>query len=180
MTGNLLLYSGLLKYLWGELMLTAAYLLNRPLHPALGMEFPLQELHGKEADLSLLKIIGGRAFVHIETYTQKLGNEAWEGRLCGYSEESTAYPVYNPETRKVVESRNVVFFETPPHIVLPPDDSGYQVSGWKPMNDNNELYNNDDNLLRDSRDYTSRIDLNNNSGHTIEIAQPLVQSWQRS
>ena len=34
------------------------------------------------------------------------------------------------------------------------------------MNDNDELYNNDDNLLRDIRDYTSRIDLNN-SDHTI-------------
>ena len=177
MTGNLLLYSGLLKYLWGELMLTAAYLLNRSPHPALGMETHYKKLNGKEADLSLLKIIGARAFVHID---KKLGNKAWEGRLCGHRQESKACRVYNPETRKVVESRNVVFIETPPHAVPPPDDNEYQASGWKPMNDNDELYNNDDNLLRDIRDYTSRIELNNNSDHTIEIAQPLVQSWQRS
>ena len=37
------------------------------------------------------------------------------------------------------------------------------------MNDNDELYNNDDNLLRDMRD-TSHVDLNN-SDHTIEITQ---------
>ena len=57
--------------------------------------------------------------------------------------------VYNPETCKVVESKNVVLIETPPHIVPPPDDSQYYASGWKHVNDNDEVYNNDDNMLRD-------------------------------
>ena len=39
------------------------------------------------------------------------------------------------------------------------------------MNDNDELYNNDDSLLRSIREYTSRIDLSH-SDHTIEIARP--------
>ena len=65
-----------------------------------------------------------------------------------------------------------MFIETLPHIVPPPDDNDYQASGWKPMNDNYELYNNDDNLLRESRDHTPRIDLNNNSDHIVETAQP--------
>lgn len=40
------------------------------------------------------------------------------------------------------------------------------------MNDNKELYNNDDNLLRHISDYTSRmINPDNNSDHTIEVAQ---------
>ena len=99
MTRSLLLDSGLPKYLWGELMLTAAYLSNRSLNSALGMEAPHKKLYGKEGDLSLLKIIGARAFVHIEIYTEKLGNKAWEGRLCGYSQESKDYRLYNPETR---------------------------------------------------------------------------------
>ena len=60
-----------------------------------------------------------------------------------------------------------MFIGTPPHIVPPPDDSEYQASGWKPINDNDELYNNEDNLLRDIWDYTSHIDLNINSDHTI-------------
>ena len=46
------------------------------------------------------------------------------------------------------------------------------------MNNNGELYNKDDNLLRGIRDYTSRIDLNN-SDHTIEIARPLVHILTR-
>ena len=67
MTRSLLLDSDLPKYFWGQLMLTAAYLSNRSPHSALGMETPYKKLYGKEADLSLLKIIGARAFVHIET-----------------------------------------------------------------------------------------------------------------
>ena len=96
MTRSLLLDSGLPKYLWGEVMLTAAYLSDRSLYSTLGMEAPYKKLYGKEADLSLLNIIGARAFVYIETYTKKLGNKAWEGRLGGYSQESKAYHVYNP------------------------------------------------------------------------------------
>ena len=67
MTRSLLLDSDLPKYFWGQLMLTAAYLSNRSPHSALGMETPYKKLYGKEADLSILKIIGARAFVHIET-----------------------------------------------------------------------------------------------------------------
>ena len=115
MARSLLLYIGLPKYLWDELILTAAYLSNRSPHSALGMQTPYKKIYGEEADLSLLTIIGTRAFVRIETYTKRLGDKAWEGRLCGYSQESKAYRIYNPETRKVVESRNVVFIETPPH-----------------------------------------------------------------
>lgn len=40
---------------------------------------------------------------------------AWKGKLCGYSNNSTAFRVYNACTRKVVESWNVTFLETPPY-----------------------------------------------------------------
>lgn len=40
------------------------------------------------------------------------------------------------------------------------------------MNDNNDVHNNDLNLLRDTRDYTSRLDLYKTPDHTINIAHP--------
>ena len=64
-------------------------------------------MHGKDANLKMLRTIGARAFVHVETYTQKLAAKAWEGKLCGYSTDSRAYRVYNPTTKKVTDSRNV-------------------------------------------------------------------------
>ena len=62
----LLVDDGLPPKLWGELMLTAAYLYNRMPHSGLDMETPFKRLYGKEAKLSHLKIIGARAFVHIK------------------------------------------------------------------------------------------------------------------
>ena len=148
MTRIMLVDGDLPKYLWGGLMKTTAYLSNRSPLSALGMETPYSKRFGKEADLSL-KIIGAWASVHLETYTKTSDNKALEGRLCGYCQESKAYRVYSPPKRKVVDSRNVVFIQKPLHIVSPPQDSDYHDTGWRTMNDNDELYNNDDNPVRD-------------------------------
>ena len=77
-------------------------------------------LHNLEPDLTGLRAIGARAFVHRETYTKKLEDKAFEGKLCGYSHNSKAYRIYNPAKGTVVESRNVTFLETPAYT-LPPD-----------------------------------------------------------
>ena len=73
--------SGLPKFLWGELMFTAAFLGNRAPHSAIGMQSPYKLLHGTEPDLRLVRVTGTRAFVHIERHSQKLELKAVEGRL---------------------------------------------------------------------------------------------------
>lgn len=105
------------KSLWGELLFTAAYIANRSPHSTLGGDTPYFRLYGKHADLSALRVIGSRSFVHTEVYTSKFEDKAWEGILCGYSTTSKSYRVYNPSTRHVVESRNVTFLETPPRNI---------------------------------------------------------------
>ncbi|CAM9664076.1 unnamed protein product, partial [Sphacelaria rigidula] len=123
--------SGLPHFLRGELMQTATYLINRVPHSALNDETPFKALYAKEAYVGHFRTVGARAFVHVETHTKKLEPRAWEGRLVGYSMDSESSRIYNPETRKVRESRNVVFIETPPH----------------------------EDLVRDVRNYTSSLDL---------------------
>lgn len=118
-----------LPTLWGELMLTAVYLSNRSPHAALGGATPYFTMYGKEADLSSLRVIGARAFVHHERYTKKLSDRAFEGKLCGFSQDSKAYRIYNPATGNVVESRNVTFIETPAYSMplnVPDDDIFYE------------------------------------------------------
>ena len=104
----------------GELMSTAAFLGNRAPHSAIGIQSPYKMLHGTEPDLRLIRVIGARAFVHIETYSKKLELKAVEGRLVGYSNNSKSYRVYNPATRRIMESRNVNFIETPSRLFPPP------------------------------------------------------------
>ena len=78
--------SGLPPKLWGELIFTSVYVCNRTPHSGLDMETPFKRLYGKEANLSHLKIVGARAFVHIKD-AKKLEPKSWEGMLCGFSED---------------------------------------------------------------------------------------------
>ena len=61
--------SGLPPFWGGELMMATSYICNRIPHSTLNMETPYKKLYGNDADLSHLKIIGTRAFVHIKTQT---------------------------------------------------------------------------------------------------------------
>ena len=156
--------SGLPMFLWGELMFTAAYVGNRAPHSALNMQSPYKMLKGTEPDLRILRVIGARAFVHIERRTKKLAPKAVEGRLVGYSSNSKSYRVYNPVTR-CIESRNVIFIETPSRL-LPPPSEGPQLlmqelpPGDDPDRDNkgHNYITDDDDFLRDLRNYTSVVD----------------------
>ncbi|CAM9993083.1 unnamed protein product, partial [Sphacelaria rigidula] len=83
-------------FMWGELMLTAAYLANRSPHSMLGGATPYSRMYIKTPDLSRLRVIGARAFVHHERYKKKLEDAAFEGKLCGFGLDSKTYRVHNP------------------------------------------------------------------------------------
>ena len=156
--------SGLPMFIWGELIFTAAYVGNRAPHFVLNMQSPYKTLKGTEPDLRILRVIGARAFVHIERRTKKLALKAVEGRLVGHSSNSKSYRVYNTVTRCIIESRNVIFIETPSRP-LPPPSEGPQFlmqdlpPGDDPDRDNQgHNYITDDDFLRDLRNYTSVVD----------------------
>ena len=65
-------------------MMTASYACNRISHSALKMKTEYKILYGEDADLSLLRIIGDRAFVYVKDAI-KLGHTSWEGTLCGFN-----------------------------------------------------------------------------------------------
>ena len=60
-----------------------------------------------------LRVIGARAFVLIETYIRKLGDKAFEGKLCGVSPNRRPYGTYNAEKETVVRGRNTTFLKCP-------------------------------------------------------------------
>ena len=99
-----------LPSLWGEPIFTAAYLSNRSPHLALGGATPNFRMHNKEADFLGLRAIGARTFVHHDTYTRKLDDRAFEGKPCGFSQDSRVYRICNPAKGTVVDIRNVTLF----------------------------------------------------------------------
>ena len=93
MTRCFLTETGVPKRLWGELASTAVFLKNCIPHRALGSDTPYYRMFGKNADLSFLRVIGSRAFVHEEGHRDKLDERAWEGvlLLVGYNNDSPTY-----------------------------------------------------------------------------------------
>ena len=140
------------EYLWGELCCTAVYITNRLPHVHLGNETPYFRMFGTQASLQHLRVIGSSAFVHVETHKAKLDERAWEGKLVGYSPNSRAYRIYNPETRKIVTSRNVTFIESM-DVAMPPaniynDEENLPTSSPDILTSGNEGEKEDD-ILRE-------------------------------
>ena len=142
--------SGLPKFLWGGLMQTAVFLSNRSPHAALNNWTPYKALYGKDTYLGNLRVIGSRAFVHHDVYSKKLEHHAWEGRLVGYSMDRKSYWVYNAERRRVRDSRNVIFIDTP-SVMPPPDVGGYGAREF--------TYDGHDDMVGDVRNYTLNISI---------------------
>ena len=124
--------------------MAAAYLKNRTPHKALKMGTPLRMLHSTKLDAA-----------------------TWEGKVCGYSEENKYYRVWNPNTRRGVESRSVTLIETPLHLPSPPSKLSPLQDMVLPSGDLDDDtldkdYISHDDLLRDVRDHTGVLDFNAN------------------
>jgi transposase InsO family protein len=108
----LLVQSGLGQELWAEAIYTAVYLRNRSPTKALIGKTPMEEWTGKKPNISHLKVFGSFA-VALDKGQQrsKFKPKGKEYRMVGYSTNSKGYRLYDPELRKVVEKRDVVFDE---------------------------------------------------------------------
>ncbi|KAI5332050.1 hypothetical protein L3X38_022178 [Prunus dulcis] len=103
---------GLPYYLWAEAMHTAVYLINRCPTRALGDKTPFEALSERKPGLAHLKIFGCVCYVHISTEVrQKLDAKSTKGIFVGYAICEKGYRVYDPATKKILLSRDVVFDE---------------------------------------------------------------------
>ena len=107
------------KYLWGDAVLTAAYLINRMPTRVLNYHTPLDtfktffpacRLH---TDLPL-KVFGCTVFMHISTSRSKLDPRAEKCIFVGYSPTTKGYKCFNPSTKKLHVSMDVTFLEHQP------------------------------------------------------------------
>ncbi|CAM9795811.1 unnamed protein product, partial [Sphacelaria rigidula] len=77
--------------------------MNRVPHSALNLEYPFKRLNGFEPELSHLRVIGARAFVHIEARTKKLATKAFEAVMVGYPFNSKGWRLWDAQRRRIVE-----------------------------------------------------------------------------
>ena len=94
---------------WAEAASTACYLINRSPSVPLDKKTPIEVWSGSPADYSDLRVFGCTAYAHVDN--GKLEPRAVKCIFLGYGSGVKAYRLWNPETKKIVLSRNVVFNE---------------------------------------------------------------------
>ena len=99
------------KSYWAEAANKAIYLMNHCTTSRVHDITPHEKFYGKKPDLSHVKIFDWIAFVHIpDEKQQKLYPKSENCILIGYSlEHMKGYKCFDPSTRKVWVSRDVIF-----------------------------------------------------------------------
>lgn len=126
---TMLLAANLEEQLWAEAISTAVYIINRTGPTPVG-ETPYKLWHGKDVVIEHLKIFGTECFIHIpKQKCKKFDKKALRGFLVGYCENKDGYRVYVPDKGEVILSRDVVFKEAFPSVVIDvPESSPDEVS----------------------------------------------------
>ncbi|GKD26557.1 retrovirus-related pol polyprotein from transposon TNT 1-94 [Tanacetum coccineum] len=100
---------------WCNAVDTSTYILNRILIRAILGKTTYELLRGRKPTLDYFRVFGSKCFIlNTKDYLIKFDSKSYEGVFLGYSQNSKAYIVLNKHTRKVEESLNVTFDETPP------------------------------------------------------------------
>ncbi|GJZ08372.1 retrovirus-related pol polyprotein from transposon TNT 1-94 [Tanacetum coccineum] len=100
---------------WCNAVDTSTYILNRIFIRVILGKTPYELYRGRKPTLDYFRVFGSKCFIlNTKDYLTKFDPKSYEGVFLGYSQNSKAYIILNKHTRKVEESLNVTFDETPP------------------------------------------------------------------
>ncbi|KAH9678769.1 hypothetical protein KPL71_025858 [Citrus sinensis] len=112
MTRCMLHEKNLTKQIWAEAASTAVFLQNRLPTRAVRDKTPFEAWYGYKPSLKFLRIFGCLCFTHVPQISRdKLDKRALTGIFIGYSSVAKAYKVFQPQTGKIIISRDVHFME---------------------------------------------------------------------
>jgi transposase InsO family protein len=97
---------------WGEAVRHVVYLLNRLPTRTMGNRTPYEAWNGKKPHLGHLRIFGYKGHVRLGVpHVAKLDDRSVQMVYFGKEDGSKAHRMFNPQTNKIVVSRDVVFEE---------------------------------------------------------------------
>lgn len=112
MTRCMLLEMSVPRRFWAEAVMYAVHILNRSPAAALEAITPEEKWSQNKPSVDHLKIFGCVAFALVPYERRiKLDEKSVKCVMMGLSKESKAYRLYNPETKKIIVSRDVQFDE---------------------------------------------------------------------
>lgn len=113
MARSIMYHSGVPMSFWAEALSSAVYIRNRCPTAALKDVTPFERWYNKKPDVSNLKVFGCKAFVHVPDSKRKgkLSKKSLQCVFIGYPSNGNGFKLYNPTTRQMFSSRDVVFAE---------------------------------------------------------------------
>ncbi|CAL8169106.1 unnamed protein product [Prunus armeniaca] len=109
---TMLSHAKLPKSFWGEALMTAVDLINLSPSALLNVDALNKFWSRKDVSYNHLKVFGCRAFVHIpKDERSKLDAKSKECIFLGYGNEEFGYRLWDLVARKIIRSKDVVFFE---------------------------------------------------------------------
>jgi len=112
MARSMLQNKSLPKQFWAEAVNTAVYILNRSPTKAILNTTPYEAWFNRKPNVDHFRVFGCIAYSHIpKENREKLDGKGEKCIFIGYSNESKGYRLYNPETKKMIISRDVIFDE---------------------------------------------------------------------
>nr|KYP66211.1 Retrovirus-related Pol polyprotein from transposon TNT 1-94 [Cajanus cajan] len=134
------------KYLWGEAASTAAYILNRCPSKRLEGVTPEEVWSNNKLDVSHLRVFGSIGYKHVhEQLRRKLDDKGEKMILLGYH-PTGGYKLFNPISKQIMVSRDVMFDES---------------KGWNSESNKDEQYSQ---VIIESVDAETNEDQNEESG----------------
>ncbi len=110
---SMIYHAGLPLDFWAEACNTAVYIHNRSPTTCLKDKTPYECLFRKKPDISHLRILGCKCYVHIPNNNRrKLDQKSYEAIFIGYPDGIKGYKVYDMEKNRFMISREVTFFES--------------------------------------------------------------------
>ncbi|KAJ7005746.1 hypothetical protein NC653_005156 [Populus alba x Populus x berolinensis] len=100
------------KSFWGEAMKSTVAMIN--LSPSIPLDFdvPDRVWKGKDVSYAHLRVFGCRAFVHVpRDERSKLDSKTRQCIFLGSEDDEFGYRLWDPKEKKIVRSRDVIFFE---------------------------------------------------------------------
>ena len=105
---------GLPNHFWEEALNTDVYIFNRSYTKALKGKMVHEAYTSKKPFVSHFKIFGCDCYVHVlDKERNKVQVKSTKCTFLGYKDDKKAYILYDPTTKKIVASHDVVFKKQP-------------------------------------------------------------------
>lgn len=102
--------AGMAKSFWAKAVKTTYYVINQSPSTSIDLKTPMEMWNGKPADYSQLHTFESHVYVMYNTQeTSKLDPKSRKCIFLGYANGIKGYCLWDPTTRKVLISRDVIF-----------------------------------------------------------------------